>query len=145
MYSVTKTIPHSAGLSVCFRQHRASSHCRFLHGYALQVEITYESETLDVYNWVIDFGGFKELLGEIRHVFDHKTVVAMDDPHLPVLRELSDLGVCNLVVTKDVSCECFAKLIWGMAVAQMLPEEVNVVKVTVREHGGNSASYTPEA
>ena len=51
-----KTYSHATGHSCAFRQWRANSHCNLIHGYALGFEITFESETLDDRNWVIDFG-----------------------------------------------------------------------------------------
>ena len=41
-WQVTKTYGHDLGLSCCFRQWGASSHCRFLHGYALSFSFTFE-------------------------------------------------------------------------------------------------------
>ena len=35
MYRSSKTYGHEIGLSAAFRQWRAQSHCRLIHGYAL--------------------------------------------------------------------------------------------------------------
>ena len=66
----TKTFGHHLGLSACFRQHRAESHCRLLHGYALQIKLTFEADTLDVRNWVVDFGALKPLRKRFEELFD---------------------------------------------------------------------------
>src|SRR4051812_22439004 len=82
-FGSTKTYPHSIGLSCCFRQWRAlHSHCRFLHGYALQVKLTFVAQTLDERNWVVDFGGLKDIKERLTELLDHKTIVARDDPEI---------------------------------------------------------------
>ena len=47
--------------SCAFRQWRADSHCKFIHGYRLVAKFWFECEKLDERNWVVDFGGLKEL------------------------------------------------------------------------------------
>jgi 6-pyruvoyltetrahydropterin/6-carboxytetrahydropterin synthase len=47
------------GFSTCFRQPKAKSHCKFLHGYALKFKIVFQGD-LDDCNWVIDFGFMKK-------------------------------------------------------------------------------------
>ena len=44
-----------------FRQWRADSHCKFLHGYSFEFEFEFGAHELDERNWVVDFGGLKEL------------------------------------------------------------------------------------
>lgn len=39
----TKTYGHNIGLSAVFRQPHADSHCRFLHGYSLQLIVGYQN------------------------------------------------------------------------------------------------------
>lgn len=79
-YLSTKTYGHEVGLSATFRQWRAKSHCRLLHGYSLSFRFEFEANTLDDKNLVVDFGGLKELRAILEGTFDHKTVVAADDP-----------------------------------------------------------------
>jgi hypothetical protein len=45
-YQVTKTYGHELGLSCVFRQHRANTHCKHLHGYALAFDIVFEAKHL---------------------------------------------------------------------------------------------------
>ena len=61
MYSVTKHYPHSLGLSVVFRQFKATSHCAQFHGYALAFTAELTASTLDRRGWVYDFGGLKPI------------------------------------------------------------------------------------
>mgnify|MGYP001588063145 CR=1 FL=1 len=46
-YKSTKTYGHAIGLSAAFRQWRADSHCKYLHGYALAVKFVFEAGELD--------------------------------------------------------------------------------------------------
>ena len=57
VFRSTKTYGHEMGFSCAFRQHRADSHCRLVHGYALAFHFEFEATELDVRNWVVDFGG----------------------------------------------------------------------------------------
>jgi 6-pyruvoyltetrahydropterin/6-carboxytetrahydropterin synthase len=141
----TKTFGHELGLSACFRQHRAQSHCRFLHGYALAVKITFEADTLDVRNWVVDFGSLKSFKAMLENTFDHKLLVAADDPYLDTLRTLQGCGLAEVVVVEATGCEAFAKLIYEYAELWLKDNgympRCRVVEVEVREHGANSAIY----
>ena len=76
-YKSTKTYGHELGLSCCFRQWRAESHCRLLHGYALSIRLVFEAEELDVRNWVVDFGSLKSLKQMFVDTFDHKLLVPL--------------------------------------------------------------------
>jgi len=164
-YRSTKTYGHELGLSACFRQHRAThSHCSMLHGYALAFTFTFEADTLDDRNWVQDFGGLKELKQKLQRTFDHKLVVAEDDPKVHEICRL-DGYVADVLVLPAVGCEAFAKQAYDMAcevirdankaeVARLQSEHkpgtqwptagrqrVRVVSVECREHGANSAIY----
>lgn len=148
MYGSSKTYPHSVGLSVAFRQHRAPSHCRFLHGYALQVRLDFEAETLDDRNWVVDFGALKPLRAILEAFFDHKTLVAQDDPHLEWFHEGAKRNVIDLIVVKRTGMECVAELIYKEAAKWVSSggyhPRVRVSRVEVWEHEGNSGYYTPD-
>lgn len=137
-----KTYTHNIGLSCCFRQWRATSHCNKLHGYALQVEFSFirKGLGLDNRNWVLDFGGLKEVKAWLEETFDHKTLVAVDDPMLPMFIDMSKVGLIDMITVEHVGCEAFAKLIYE-TVQGFLPEDVYIETVVVREHAGNWASY----
>ncbi|MGL5734709.1 MAG: 6-pyruvoyl trahydropterin synthase family protein [Beijerinckiaceae bacterium] len=141
----SKTYGHDIGLSACFRQHRAKSHCRFLHGYALAVHLEFEAEELDENNWVVDFGALKSFKQQLEATFDHKLLIAHDDPELRVFEDLEARGLAQVVIVEHVGCEAFAELVFFMAEewieANGYTPRVRMKKVTVREHGANSASY----
>lgn len=149
MYKSTKTYGHEIGLSACFRQHRAESHCRLLHGYALAISFVFASNELDVRNWVVDFGSLKSLKGQLEDTFDHTLLVAEDDPKIRDLFVLQLLGLARIVVVPATGCEAFAKLIYETTQIWLVDNGYAprcwLVSVEVREHGANSAIYTQEA
>jgi 6-pyruvoyltetrahydropterin/6-carboxytetrahydropterin synthase len=145
MYRSTKTYGHEIGLSACFRQHRAESHCNLLHGYALAVHFVFEAAALDVRNWVVDFGGLKPLRTMLEDTFDHTLLVATDDPKLFELKALEVMGLARVVEVPATGCEAFAKMIYECT-EQWLRDagfspRCRLVSVEVREHGANSAIY----
>ena len=141
----TKTYGHEIGLSCCFRQWRAESHCSLLHGYALSVRLEFTATELDVRNWVVDFGSLKSVKQMLKDTFDHTLLVAEDDPHKNELLKLANLGVARVVIVERTGCEAFAELIY-QCISQWLWDagyspRCSLVSVEVREHGANSAIY----
>ena len=139
----SKKYGHERGLSAAFRQWRAGSHCKFLHGYSLEFEFVFGTNKLDDNNWVVDFGSLKNLEGWLRQNFDHKTLVASDDPMYTVFENLNENGIIDMVTVEDTGCEMFAKM--AMENAKALIQNITndrcwVESVTVREHGANSAT-----
>jgi len=147
-YKSTKTYGHELGLSCCFRQWRAESHCRLLHGYALSIRFEFETDDLDHRGWVVDFGSMKSLKGMLEDTFDHKLLVAEDDPYKDELCGLAALGLADVIVVPASGCEKFAEMIYGATETWLLSNgyapRVKLVSVEVKEHGANSAIYTGE-
>lgn len=142
----TKTYGNEQGLSCCFRQWKAvHSHCSLLHGYSIGVKLTFECDTLDDRNWVMDFGGLREVKSFLKNTFDHTVVVAKDDPELGKFEDLNKSGIINLRVVEAVGCEKFAELIFTecskIIRKNNLNPSVRMSEVEVFEHGANSAIY----
>lgn len=145
-YTSGKTYTHSSGFSCCFRQFRAKeSNCKYLHGYALQVELQFERAGggLDARNWVMGFGDLKPMKEWLATTFDHKTIVAYDDPDLNMFYELHNKGIIQLMTVANVGMEAFSKMIFDKLTYWLRTEDPDVLikKVTVREHEGNWACY----
>lgn len=142
-YLSTKTFTHAQGLSCAFRQWRAESHCRFIHGYALQIRVEFETEDLDERNWVVDFGSLKSFKGMLEDTFDHKLIVAEDDPQIDDLTMLQQLGLAQVVILPAAGCEKFAEYVFGAAETWLQSNgyspRVRVKRVEVSEHPANSA------
>lgn len=141
------------GFSTVFRQWKADgTHCRFLHGYDIEVKIYFEGE-LDSRNWVWDFGGMKRAKGKIDghnpkewfdYMFDHTTVVAEDDPFLPQFKIMDSEGIIQLRIIPSVGAEQFAKYVFDKINAFVQDEtgsRVSVTRVDVAENHKNAASY----
>ena len=136
--------------SAAFRQWRSThSHCQFIHGYNLTANITFEANELDNKGWVADFGGLKDLKSTLEHTFDHKLVVAADDPELELLRQLDDAGIAEVVVLQGgVGCERFAEFVLKTAdtfIDEATEGRVRVASVQINEHGSNFATCHRES
>ena len=140
----TKTYGHSIGLSCAFRQWKAEhSHCKYLHGYALSVKFNFKGE-LDDKNWVYDFGNLKEVKKFLQDKFDHKTIIAKDDPALETFKKLNEDKLIQLVILPAVGCEKFAEYIYkelNPIIKEQSDNRVSIFSVEVREHDANSAIY----
>lgn len=162
----TKTYGHEIGFSCAFRQWKAESHCRFIHGYALGFKFTFAANELDKRGWVVDFGGLKDLRALLEGTFDHKLLVAADDPRLAELLALGKPQVigfpnhdtypetgyppdCNpapaadVIVVPATGCEAFARMVFDVTEGWLkdagFAPRCWLVSVEVMEHGANSA------
>lgn len=147
-YQSTKQFGHDLGLSCCFRQWRAESHCNQLHGYAIAIRLVFEAEELDVRNWVVDFGSLKSLKQMFVDTFDHKLLVAEDDPDKDEICALAGMGIADVIVVPAVGCEKFAEYVFGATEVWLQSNgytpRVKLISAEVCEHGANSAIYTGE-
>ncbi len=144
VYFATKTYSPERGLSCAFRQWRANSHCRFLHGYALGVKLTFASEMLDDRNWVYDFGGLKWIKEFLDETFDHTTCIAQDDPELVLFQNMAARNLIQLRLLPATSCEAFAQHIYDFAaprIAEDTQGRAHLHSAEVFEHSGNSAIF----
>ena len=141
------------GFSTVFRQWRAEgTHCRFLHGYGVSFRVWFEGE-LDERNWVWDFGGMKRANGTIDgknpkawmdYMFDHTTIVAVDDPYLDLFKQMEVDGIIQLRIIPATGAEQFAKYIYeklNTFVQEETNGRVKVAKVEFMEHNKNTAIY----
>lgn len=144
-YFITKTLNPNKGYPCVFRQWRANSHCRWLHGYDLIFSITIEADELTKEGWVFDFGKFGPLKDRIEAHFDHKLLIAEDDPMKDQIRELAILDVANVVILPHVGVESFA--LWtAIEATDLLTATGDLGRCRVRhahvaEHGANSGGY----
>jgi len=141
-YVSTKIIPMG---STAFRQWKADSHCKLIHGYRLQCKLWFTAEELDDKNWIYDFGGCKEIKNLLEKQYDHTTVVAADDPELDTFKLMSEKGMIDLrIADKGVGIERTAEWVYETTnkfVTEQTDNRVRVIKVEVWEHEGNSAIY----
>jgi 6-pyruvoyltetrahydropterin/6-carboxytetrahydropterin synthase len=104
----------------------------------------FEADALDANGWVMDFGSLKWVKDFLAATFDHRTVVAADDPDLEWFNEAYKRGIIQLTVVERTGCEAFAKLVFEevtKGLERSWPERnVRVIEVECREHGANGAS-----
>lgn len=130
---------------VAYRQWKADSHCKFLHGYALSFHFEFECDTLDARNWCVDFGGLKELKYKLEEWFDHKLLVSECDPHKEALLQLEKLGLAKITIVEKTGCEGLADFLYEYINTIFLPswgeesKRVWCCKVQVRETNSNMA------
>jgi 6-pyruvoyltetrahydropterin/6-carboxytetrahydropterin synthase len=141
-YQSTKKIPLG---SCAFRQSKAESHCRFLHGYLLSAKLWFECSALDKNNWVVDFGSLKDLKESMFNTFDHTTIISADDTCLEDFQKLEKKGIINLRIFENgVGIEKFAEYVFDHSnkyIRKQTDERCWVVKCEVWEHGANSGVY----
>tara|TARA_R110000803_G_scaffold208866_1_gene277912 strand:- start:167 stop:613 length:447 start_codon:yes stop_codon:yes gene_type:complete len=133
------------GYSTCFRQPKADSHCKYIHGYALEFHCHFKGR-LDDNNWVLDFGGFKEFKEKMKYWFDHTLVIDKDDPIKNKAKELQSDGYVQLRIMNGVGCEKFAEFVAKLLQKHLLENtdgRVTVVRVECMENSNNKASYYP--
>tara|TARA_B110001454_G_C12643903_1_gene402436 strand:+ start:430 stop:909 length:480 start_codon:yes stop_codon:yes gene_type:complete len=109
-YVSTKT--YHQQFPVAYRQWRADSHCNIIHGYSLSFHFEFESDDLDVRNWVMDFGGLRPLKDLLTDWFDHTTLLALDDPNYEDIKKLGTLGIAKITEVEKTGCEGLADFLY---------------------------------
>lgn len=143
-YISTKEYSHIAPLA--YRQWRSDSHCNQIHGYALSFKFEFECDTLDARNWCFDYGGLRPLKDFLEDKFDHVMLLAQDDPHYAVIKQLGELGIAKITEVEKTGCEGLADFLYWYVNNEFLPncgkaeaERVWCCKVEVRETPANMA------
>ncbi len=143
-YVSTKTYKHLG--PVAYRQWRADSHCKLIHGYALSFHFEFECDELDVRNWAFDFGGLGPLKDKLEEWFDHRLLVAIDDPERDALLNLQKLGIAKVTEVEKTGCEGLADFLYEYVNTIFLPncgskeaKRLWCSKVEVRETDSNMA------
>lgn len=89
-------------ICVAHRNWNSGTHCALIHGYARNVEITIQASHLDKAQWVVDLGDLKFVRQLLERQWDHRLLVASDDPLLEDMRTLEEKGALSLNVM-DIS------------------------------------------
>jgi len=131
---------------VAYRQWRADSFCKFLHGYSLSFHLEFECDTLDARNWCMDFGGLRPLKEKLEEWFDHTLLLASDDPLYDEIKRLGDLGLAKITEVERTGCEGIADFLYKYINGVFLPqygaaeaERIWCSMVQVRETDANMA------
>jgi len=131
---------------VAYRQWKADSHCKYIHGYALSFHFEFECDTLDARNWCMDFGGLKDLKFKLEDWFDHTLLLAENDPQKETILELGKKGLAKITMVEKTGCEGIADFLYEYVNTIFLPsfgkseaERIWCSKVEVRETDSNMA------
>lgn len=134
-------------ISTGHRQWRHEGHCSFIHGYGRYVEITFGCDHLDERNWVMDFGDLKDVKSWLENQWDHRVLIAWDDPLRKDLEELNKKGGISINVMPpgygpgiEDSCKYVYDKIFELVTVKT-NNRVWVDKVRVYEHNKNWAEY----
>lgn len=141
MYRSTKSY---YSLPCSHRQWRDNGHCKFVHGYDRSVHLVFQTKSLDDKNWVMDFGGLKEIKKWLEYTFDHTLLINEDDPELDFFKDMDARGLCQLRILPNIGMEGSSKFIFDY-VDNWLNEEtqgrVQLYSVECRENEKNSAIF----
>jgi 6-pyruvoyltetrahydropterin/6-carboxytetrahydropterin synthase len=78
------------------------------------------------------------------YLLDHTTIIAEDDPHLTLFKQMHVEGIIQLRILPATGCERFAEYLYttiNTFLAKETDGRVKATKVEVYEHERNSASY----
>lgn len=143
MYVSTKN--YEQEFPIAYRQWRADTACAYIHGYSISVYLEFESEYLDNRNWVVDFSSLRPFKEFMKDLFDHKLLVAQDDPEFKTFEDLHKRGLCKMTVVEKTGCEGISKWLYDYVNEIWLPENgyghVHCRLVKITETPSNSAWY----
>lgn len=141
-----KSTKRFTGFPCTHRQWRASSHCRFVHGYSREFYFEFEASELTPEGWVVDFGGLKDIKTWLDYMFDHTFLVAQDDPELEAFRALDARGVIQLRVLPNPGMEGTCEFVYNEAsriLKNLYGDRAWISFIEVRENDKNSAQFIP--
>ena len=136
-------------ISTGHRQWRDEGHCAWLHGYGRTVKVIFAGSHLDEKMWMVDFGGLRDLKKWLEGEWDHRMLIASNDPELATLMDLDAKGIISINVMDvnqgygpgiEASCKyVFDK--FDAEVRKMTEGRCWVHSVEIHEHENNSAIY----
>jgi|TARA_R110000824_G_scaffold138488_1_gene303183 6-pyruvoyltetrahydropterin/6-carboxytetrahydropterin synthase len=134
-------------ISTGHRQWKHKGHCSYVHGYGRYVRLSFEASELDECGWVMDFGDLRDVKRWIEGEWDHKVLIAADDPLLSQLQKLESHGGIMLNVLPDgyypgieESCRyLYDKL--NPIIKKKTNNRVEITRVEIWEHENNSGEY----
>ena len=146
-YKYTSTKEYHDAFPCAYRQWRADSHCKEIHGYAFSMKFYFGTDELDVRRWAMDYGGLKDLKTFLESQFDHTLLVSSNDPHLDWYKEAQNRGIAKLTILPNLGCESLADMLYkyvnGVYIPDLLgPTEAARIwcyRVEVRETQANMA------
>lgn len=137
-------------ISTGHRQWRHDGHCSFAHGYGRTVKVIFGASELDERGWVVDFGDLREVKKWLEEQWDHRLLLAADDPLLEQFKNLEEIGgvdVHELPPEYGPGIELSCKFVYDY-LDELVKGKTNgrcwVESVEIWEHENNSAIYVRE-
>ncbi len=128
--------------------HRAphhDGHCRYVHGHNYSFEFVFNAHHRDANGFVVDFGKLEQIKNYLKETYDHKLLIAKDDPYVGFFENMNLLGLCDLRVVDNTSAEGMAESVYEY-VSELLKlaygTRVWVASVRVYEDSRNSAIFS---
>jgi 6-pyruvoyltetrahydropterin/6-carboxytetrahydropterin synthase len=121
-YKWTSTKEYHDAFPCAYRQYKADSHCRFLHGYAFSMKFYFGTNDLDFRNWAADYGGLQELKHILESQFDHTTLCSSDDPEIEWYKEAEKRGIMKLTILPKLGCEALADYLYKYVNGVYIPD-----------------------
>lgn len=142
-YSTKRFGPISTG----HRQWRDDGHCAYMHGYGRTMKVIFGASALDDKGWVVDFGGLKDFKKWLEGEWDHRMLIASDDPALAQFIEMDNQGLISLNVMEvsyghGPGIEASCKYVYDYLdpyVKEMTAGRCWVESIEIWEHELNSA------
>ena len=145
----TSTKEYRDAFPVAYRQWRDNGKCSIVHGYALTIKFYFEADELDVRSWVQDYGSLRPLKAQLEEWFDHRLLVAIDDPQRDLLIALHTAKIAKVTEVERTGCEGLADFLYKYVNTEFLPsfgkseaERIWCFRVEVRETESNMAYRT---
>lgn len=146
-YKFTSTKEYVDAFPCAYKQWKADSHCSLNHGYSFSIKFYFGANDLDKRGWVCDYGGLKELKKILEEQFDHRTLIAADDPDLETYKNLEKKGILKLTILPGMGCEMIADMLYKFVNGVYIPDYLGkgeadriwCYKVEVRETQANMA------
>jgi 6-pyruvoyltetrahydropterin/6-carboxytetrahydropterin synthase len=144
-YSTKRFGPISTG----HRQWRDEGHCKFAHGYGRYVKLTFACKSLDDKMWCMDFGGLRFVKQWLEEQWDHRMLIASNDPLLSewlIMDKLGGIHINIMDVDKgwgpgiEGSCK-FVFDTLNPLIKEKTNDRVWIREVEIYEHENNSAAY----
>lgn len=147
VYKYTSTKEYIDAFPVAYRQWRADTFCKILHGYSFSIKFYFGCNDLDVRNWCVDYGSLKSLKENLEEWYDHKLLVSADDPHLDWYKEAEKRGIAKLTILPNLGCEALADMLYKYVNGVFIPDTYGTgeadriwcYRVEVRETQSNMA------
>ena len=118
--------------------------CSNIHGHSWNGEIAVTAPKLDVFDMAIDFSDIKEFCKMVESKLDHKLILWVNDPLVPLLQD-ADTEVFTM--QKNPTSEALAEMIYNWAVdyfKDVYEETVEVAYVRIEETCTSSCTYTSD-